>query len=69
MDNNGQNLSGKMDAKKKDFSVINFQPIEVKQATTSSAADAGKKKMYAHPKLYYMYVCYILIPILINKCK
>ena len=57
MDNNGQNLSEKMDAKKKDFSVVNFQPIEVKQATTASAADAGKKKMYAYPKLYCMYVC------------
>ncbi len=57
MDNNGQNLSGKIDAKKKDFSVINFQPIEVKQATAASAADAGKIKMYAHPKLFCMYVC------------
>ena len=46
MDNNGQNLSGQMDAKKKDFSVVDFQPIEVKQAATASAADAGKIKKY-----------------------
>eukprot|EP01036_Dinobryon_divergens_P030321 gene30321-39547_t len=38
LDNTHQLLSGKVDFAKKDFSVVNFEPIEVKQGTSNSAS-------------------------------
>jgi hypothetical protein len=43
LDNTHQLLSGKVDFAKKDFSVVNFEPIEVKQGTSNSpSTDPGK---------------------------